>query len=140
MSFFRRHIIVNQLFAGFSQAGSCSIGTNTTGFQVLNPFFQWSNGYFIEFIHTNQEILRKNFCGKFTDEGILFFSGYFEPISGVYSRKVILTMIQIIAPFADIEVEDTYRINLFHLVVAFTQRNMFRNRFRHSVKDAFQII
>lgn len=140
MPFFLRHIIINQLLTSIAQAGNCGVGTNATGFKILNPFLQRSDGYFIELIHTNQEIFRKNFCRKFMDESILFFSGYFEPISSVYSREVILTMVQIIITLTYIEVKDADGINLFHLVVASAKGDALCDRFRNPIDDTFQIM
>ena len=74
------------------------------------------------------------------DKGIFLLCSHFKTVSSVYTGEIVLTMIQVVLPFTDIKVEDADRIDLFHLVVAFSKGDMFRDRFRHPIEDAFQII
>lgn len=58
----------------------------------------------------------------------------------MHSCEDVLTVVQIIVPFTDVEVQDADRINLFHLIIAFTKGDMFCDRFCYSIENAFQII
>ena len=56
----------------------------------------------------------------------------------MYTREDILTVVQVIATLSDIEVKDTYGVNLFHFVVAATQRYMLRDSLRYTVEDTLE--
>ena len=58
----------------------------------------------------------------------------------MHADELILPMIQIIQTYAYIEIKNADRIDLFHLIVSVAQMDMFGDRFRHPVKDTFEII
>ena len=54
--------------------------------------------------------------------------------------KMVLTMIQIIASLSDVEVENTDGVDFLHLIVSFTQRDVFGDCLGYAIKNPLQII
>ena len=137
-AFLVAHIVIEQLFACFTQAGGGRIRTNGAVFQIFDPFFKRRNGYLVELVHTDQVVFRKNLCRKFMHQGIFLLDTHFQTVARMYARKDILTVVQVIASLTDIEIKDTHGVDLFHFVVAATQRNMLRDGLGHPIKDTFE--
>lgn len=84
------YVIIYQFLTGFFQSRSFGVGADTTSLQIFHPFFQRSDGRFIELIHPNQERLGKDFGREFVHQCIFLFGGYFKTVAGVHSDKVVL--------------------------------------------------
>ena len=139
-SFLNVHRVIFQLLASLSKSGSSSIRTNSSVFQVLHPFIQRSSSHLIKLVYADKNVFRENFGGHTGNDGITLLNIYLQLVTGMYTYKVILPMVQEIASLSYVKVEDTDGVDFLHLIVSITQRDMFGDSLCHSIKDTFQII
>ena len=140
IAFFRGHGIISKFLARLSQPRSCGVRTYDSVLKVFHPLLQRSSSHLIELIHANQYIFRE-YLGRHTgNNGILFLRADAQPVFCMHTDKGVLTVIEVILPLPDIKIENADGIYLLHLVITFSQRDVFGNGFCHTIKDSFQIV
>ncbi len=78
-----------------------------TTFQALNPLLKRSHGNFIELIHTNKIIFWEDFGRQLADDSIFFLSSHLKEVTRMDTFEGILTIIQVIIPLTNIEIENS---------------------------------
>ena len=63
-----------------------------------------------------------------------------QTIAGMHTCEMILPVVEIVRPHAQIEIEDTDRVDLLYFLIAFAQRDMLGDGFGYAVKDAFEVM
>ena len=58
----------------------------------------------------------------------------------MHSHKGVLTVVQVIVPLADVEIENADGVHLLHLGVKFSQLDMLRDGLGNAEEDALQIV
>ena len=139
-AFLWRHGVVFQFLTCFFQAGSFGIRTYHSAFQVAHPFLQRRNGCLVELIDADKNIFRENIGRHTCHNRILFLDVDLQLVAGVYTDKVILSVIQIVTADAYVEVQNADGVDLLYMIVCLAQRDMLGDGFGHSVKNAFQIV
>ena len=139
-SFFFIHVVINQFPACLFQSGCFGIRADDTGFEIFNPFFEGSDGYFIEFVHPDQEVFGEDFGRQFPYDGVLLFSGHFKEVACMYPHESVLPVIQVVVSPSDVEIEYADGVHLLHLRVEFSQFDMLCDGLCHSEEDSLQII
>ena len=106
------HVIIDKFTTGFLQSRSLGVGMNHTCLEIFNPLLKGRDSHFVELVHANKEILRKDLGRQFTDNGVLLFGAHLQKVARVDTHERVLTVVKVISTTTDIKVEDTEFANL----------------------------
>ena len=134
------HGIIFQFLPGLLQTGGSRVGSDDAILQVTHPFVQGRNRHLVELVDTDKNVFGEYLGRETGDDGILLLFPDLQTIARMHANKLVLAMIQIIVSNTQIEIEDTYGINLLDLIIGVAQVDMLRDGLRHAIKDTLQVI
>ena len=77
------HVIIDKFTTGFLQSRSLGVGMDHTCLEIFNPLLKGRDSHFVELVHANKEILRKDLGRQFTDDGVLLFGAHLQKVARV---------------------------------------------------------
>ena len=134
------HGVILQFLAGFAQARCCGVGGDDAVFQVAHPFVQRGDGYLVELIDPDEDVFWENLSGKPGYDGVLFLGADLQLVAGMYADKVVLPVIQVVAAYAQVEIEDADGVDLLYFPVGIAQVDAPYVGWGYAIVDAFNVM
>ena len=139
-SLFGRHAEILQTFARLLQARHRGVGLDILVLQVLHPLFQRTDGQCVELVDTDDEIFGEHVLRVLHMQIITLMSSQLQRVVRMHTHQRCLTMIQVVGPLAQIEIDDIDGIDFLDMIVALTAANMLGHGLGHTIEHTLQIV
>ena len=134
------HLHVQQFLACLAQSWCLGVVLDVSVLQVVEPFFEWSLSHLVELIDAYDEVFGKHLLGCFHLEGVFLSHAHAQRVLCMHAHEGVRSVIQVVGSLSEVEVDDADGIDLLHLTVGSSQRDVLRYRLCHSVEDALQVV
>ena len=108
--------------------------------QVVEPFLYRRGGNIVELIDADDIVFWEHVLRYGHSDFISLLCVNLQPVTRMYPLEYGLSVIEIVASLAEVEIEDVDGIDLFHLVVFVAYLNMLGNRLGNTVEHALQVV